>query len=338
MARIWARLSEMKKKMKTKFFHFVVLFLFLSIKSFPQNNSNDFSILFYNVENLFDLEDDPQTNDDEFTPKSDRYWTYKRLNRKLLNLSKVILSSAGWTPPEVIAFSEIENRSVLERLIRNTPLNAYSYKIIHKQSPDHRGSDVAFLYNDKYFYPLEYKHYPLFSRMDSVINTREIQYVKGIINEQDTLHFFINHWPSRYSGLLETKSIRIIAARLLNQKVKELNAKYLSPKIIILGDFNDNPTDESIKNYLGALNVSSQIEPTNLYNLSAGWPGSGLGTLKYQLQWFVFDQIIVSGSLLKTGSGLYTSPENASILKQPLEKLNISLMALLVLNSYSLSL
>ncbi|MBT3383550.1 MAG: endonuclease [Prolixibacteraceae bacterium] len=306
----------MKTKTLSKSLYFVFLFLFLSFKSLPQNNSNQFSILFYNVENLFDLDDDPQTEDDEFTPEGDRHWTYKRLNNKLLNLSKVILSSSGWTPPEIIALCEIENSAVLERLIKNTPLKAYPYKIIHKESPDHRGTDVAFLYNDKYFYPLEYQHHPLLSKSGLVVKTREILYVKGIFNEQDTLHFFINHWPSRYSGLLETKPLRIEAAQLLKQKVNELKSKYSSPKIIVLGDFNDQPSDESIKNHLGAVNVSDQIEPTGLYNLSADWPGTGLGTLKYQLQWFVFDQIIVSGSLLKQGSGLFVKIENASILKQ----------------------
>ena len=159
-------------------------------------------------------------------------------------------------------------------------------------------------------------HYPLLSKKDSVLKTREILYVAGIFNKQDTLHFFINHWPSRFSGLLETKPIRIEAARLLRQKVIGLNEKYSSPKIVILGDFNDQPNDESIKDHLGAVKVLDQIEPTSLYNLSADWQGNGFGTLKYQLQWSVFDQIIVSGSLLKTGHGLYTAPENASILKQ----------------------
>lgn len=296
----------------------IIVFLFLfSIQSFSQKNTDNISILFYNVENLFDTKNDPQTEDDEFTPDGDRHWTYKRLNNKLLNISKVILSSSGWEIPTIVALCEIENRDLLEQLVTSTPLKSYPYKIIHKESPDHRGIDVAFLYNSKEFVPVNYKCYPLKNRSGSIIKTREILYVSGVVNNFDTIHFFVNHWPSRYSGVLETKPQRNAAAKLLRQQVDNLFEQYHSPKIVILGDFNDNPTDQSLSKILNAKELNIDAVDNGLYNLSYNWGGGENGTLKYQSQWSVFDQIIVSGSLLNATSGLVAKPENAIIINRP---------------------
>ncbi len=295
----------------------IVLFLLFSLYSFSQKNTDKISILFYNVENLFDTKNNPQTEDDEYTPDGDRHWTSKRLNKKLLNISKVILSASGWDAPAIIALCEIENRNVLEKLLTNTPLKSHPYKIIHKESPDHRGIDVAFLYSPKQFYPIEYNFYPLKDKNGSVIKTREILYVLGVLNETDTLHFFVDHWPSRYGGLLETKELRNSAATLLRQKADDLFEIYNSPKIVILGDFNDQPTDESLKNYLKAKPINQEIANSDLFNLSYNWGNQSTGTLKYHSQWSVFDQIIVSGALLNASSGFVAKPENATILNYP---------------------
>lgn len=313
MVLIWVHLNELKRKMTNRTLIVVLLFL-LSIPSLSQENTDNISILFYNVENLFDTKNDPQTEDDEFTPDGDRHWTFKRLNSKLLNTSKVILSASGWKIPTVVALCEIENRDVLERLITNTPLKSHSYKTIHKESPDHRGIDVAFLYNAEQFSPIIYKHYALKTRNGVIRKTREILYVSGVINNSDTIHFFVNHWPSRYSGVLETKSERNAAAKLLRQKVDNLFEQYHSPKIIIMGDFNDNPTDESLSKILNAKKVKNEVLNSALYNLSYDWGKAKNGTLKYQSQWSVFDQIIVSGALLNATSGLVVKPENATII------------------------
>ncbi len=299
--------------MQSRFFVVFIILFFVFGASGAQDNSRNFSILFYNVENLFDTIDDPLTNDDDFTPDGDLHWTSKRLKTKLLNLSKVILSSGGWQTPDVIALCEVENRFVLEKLIRDTPLKPFPYKIIHKESPDHRGIDVAFLYNAETFYPLEYKHYSL----GEDLKTREILYVSGILNDVDTVHFFVNHWPSRYSGFLETKSLRKLAAETVREKVDELNLKYRFPKIVIVGDFNDSPSDESITKSLKAKQVQDSALSSELYNLSYQWAEQGQGTMKYQSQWFVFDQIIVSGSLLNAANGYIAHPEDATIVDLP---------------------
>lgn len=298
---------------------FLVVFLLVlcfAQYSYTQQITNEFSILFYNVENLFDTNDNPLTEDNYFTPNGEYHWTSKRLTGKLLNISKVILSALEWSVPDVVVFCEIENRYVLEKLAKDTPLKSIPYKIIHKESPDHRGIDVGLIYNSERFSPLEYNYYPL-EINGKQINTREILYVSGILNEKDTIHIFGNHWPSRYSGFLETKSLRKTAATLLRTKINELNQKYQSPKIVILGDFNDSPEDESLSEILMAKKVEQPVAKNQLYNLFIERPRINSGTMKYQSQWFIFDQIIVSGSLLSANSGVYTKPENAKILALP---------------------
>lgn len=273
--------------------------------------------MFYNVENLFDIKDNPATSDEEFTPGGARRWTYRRFNKKLLNTSKVILNASGWTPPHLIMLCEVENRFVLEKLLKDTPLKAFPYKIIHKESPDNRGIDVALLYNAEVFYPLEYKYYPLESHTGKKIASREILYVSGILNECDTLHLFGNHWPSRYSGLLESQSGRHLAALILRTCIEKVQERHVNPKIIIAGDFNDQPTNESMLVHLQAMKPEGILYQKNLYNLSLAWLKEDIKTLKYHFQWSVFDQIIVSGSLIESENGSYTKPEWAKIVKLP---------------------
>ncbi len=296
---------------------FGVLFILISISSFSQKNTEQFSILFYNVENLFDTKNNPETEDDEYTHKGEKYWTNQKLNQKLQNISKVILSSAGWDLPALVALCEVENKYVLEKLKNDSPLRSKQYKIIHKESPDHRGTEVAVLYNPQQFVPITYNYFPLKDKNDAVIATREILYLSGIVGETDTLHIFVNHWPSRYSGMLETKADRMLAAQTLRQKVNALFELYSNPKIIIVGDFNDQPTNESIQQTLAAKKVENEIENKALYNLSYPWMSENSGTLKFQSQWSVFDQIIVSGYLLNSGSGYLAKAENASIISFP---------------------
>jgi hypothetical protein len=315
-AQIWELLSELKRKMKNRLFIFS-LFLLLHIAAFSQHASGEFTLIFYNVENLFDIVNDPLTMDEEFTPKGDRRWTYKRFHKKLLDISKVILGASGWHPPHLIALCEIENRYVLEKLLSDTPLRSFPYKIIHKESPDRRGIDVALLYNADVFYPLEYNYLPLKTKNDSVIKSREILYVSGILNNTDTLHLYANHWPSRYSGLMETRSLRNLAANILHEHVQLLQKKHFEPKVIITGDFNDQPGDESLSVYLNAIKFSDNRTETQLYNLSFPWTKQEIKTLKFQSQWMVFDQIIVSGSLLNENAPIFTRPEWAEIVQLP---------------------
>jgi len=276
------------------------LLFFLFFLESPAQEQKSYSILFYNTENLFDWENDSTVNDDEFTPEGDRHWTYKRFQQKIQNISKAVLGAAGWDIPALIGLCEVENRFVLEQLSKNTPLKTYSFQIIHKESPDPRGIDVAVLYNPGLFNPIQYEYFPLLNDNGSIRRTREILYVKGKLKaSSDTLHLFFNHWPSRYSGLLETTEWRFKAAQLLKQKTDSLLQLSANSKIIILGDFNDQPSDISILQILDAHQYSDKSQSGLLYNLSSGWGKEGKGSLKYQSQWFVFDQVIVSASLLQ---------------------------------------
>ncbi len=302
--------------MGNKLFLVFLLLICFSTNIYPQQNNKQSSILFYNLENLFDTLDDSETEDDNFTPGGELHWTNKRLSAKLINISKVIVNVSEWNIPDIVIFCEVENRKLLEKLITQTPLKSYPFKIIHKESPDFRGIDVGMIYNSDSFVPLEYNYYPLLIN-EKILNTREIMYVSGILNGKDTIHIFGNHWPSRYSGLLETRVLRNEAANLLRSKVNELNKKFKSPKIVIVGDFNDNPDDKAISEILKAGIVTNPVVEDQLYNLFGGLSPNECGTLKFQSRWFIFDQIIVSGSLLSNKSGCYTSSEDAKILNLP---------------------
>jgi endonuclease/exonuclease/phosphatase family metal-dependent hydrolase len=293
------------------------IFLLLNKPAFPQSTHDEFFFFFYNVENLFDIQDDPVTEDEEFTPEGSRHWTHYRFRKKLLNISKVILNATEWTPPQMIALCEVENRYVLEQLLQNTPLKKFPYKIIHKESPDPRGIDVAFIYNSDVFYPLMYKFFQLQNSDDSVQKSREIVYVSGILNNTDTLHFFSNHWPSRYLGLMETEHGRKLAAQILNAGIEWVREQYKDPKIIIAGDFNDQPTNESLSSFSGGKESGMQHKKNKIYNLSHSWMMAEIKTIKHQSQWLIFDQILVSGSLLEQQAAIYTKSDWAQIVELP---------------------
>ena len=271
------------------------------------------SVMFYNLENLFDTKDDSLKLDDEFLPEGDRHWTPSRFYTKLTRISKVITNTENWEPPAVIGMCEVENRVVLEKLTWHPPLRNWKYNIIHKESPDERGIDVAVLYRPDVFNPLTYKYFPPVPEGETPPATREILYVCGILADADTIHLFFNHWPSRYSGLMETRSDRDKAAQRLKSETEILQKNFKNPKIIIMGDFNDQPTDESISNYLHA-GASRTGNPDALFNISYKWFAKGKGTLKYQSQWNLFDQIIVSEAVLDSTGNLYSHAQDARIL------------------------
>lgn len=291
----------------------VPLLLFIFFNSSAQYGKPVASVMFYNVENFFDTENDPLIADDEFLPQGERRWNTFRFNTKLNNIAKVISNTGNWEPPAVIGLCEVENRYVLERLVNQPSIRNWKYKIIHKNSPDERGIDVAALYRDDVFNPIEYKYFSPVPEEEPIPSTREILYVCGILVGLDTVHFFFNHWPSRYSGLMETRGSRQKAATRLLQEIQRIQTKHINPLIVIMGDFNDQPDDDSMTHFLKA-SLTPGNDPLHLYNLSYAWLNQGKGTLKYQSMWNIFDQIIVSGSVLLPKGKLYSTPEDATIL------------------------
>ncbi|MBC8486352.1 MAG: endonuclease [Bacteroidetes bacterium] len=292
------------------------VFLFIEVKSQSElsSNKNRFRIVFYNVENLFDIYDDSLKMDEEFTPGGIKGWNNKKFYKKLNNISKIIMSIGEWDPPAVVGLCEVENRFVLNKLIYETPLKNIGYKIVHEESPDKRGIDVAFLYRPDKFEPLWHEAIGVYFPFDTSSKTRDILYVKGVIANTDTIHFFVNHWPSRYGGYLVTKPKREFVAGVLRTKVDSIFQTDIEAKILIMGDFNDDPDDESVLNVLNAKSDTAGLQNTDLFNLmfiyEKKWKS---GTLKYLGKWNVFDQLIISEALFSGVSGLKISDEGAKI-------------------------
>lgn len=271
-------------------------------------------IMFYNVENLFDTFDDPAINDDEFTAKGDKNWNYYRYKDKLNKIAKIIIAVGGWEAPALVGLCEIENFQVLMDLTAKTPLKKYGYQIVHQNSDDRRGIDVAILYRPE---KLVKKHHKSMKIGDDTFVTRDILYASFSTQQKDTLHFFVNHWPSRYGGKEFSAKKRVKVASVLKSKTDSLFRNNENPKIVIMGDFNDEPSDPSLASTLHAIPVTSPIEPEQLYNLTFQDYRSGKGTLVYKEldhTWFLFDQMIVSGAIVE-GQGMLTKGKKNTIFK-----------------------
>lgn len=293
---------------------FISILHLVYLKPLIAQQVNQERIIFYNVENLFDTENDSIKDDDEFTPEGPKNWSNYRFYDKLNNTYRVILSIGEWNPPAVVGLCEIENRFVLNQLVYQTPLKRFDYKIVHFESPDKRGIDVALLYRNDKFKPSYSETIQIDFPFDSDSKTRDILYVKGVLFEIDTVHFFVNHWPSRWGGYLETKPKREFVASQLKIKVDSLFSLNLNPNIVIMGDFNDEPWDESIKNVLEATLDITGIRDKELLNLMARYEKDWLvGTNKYKEDWSVIDQFIVSGNLISEQNGIQVSVEGVRI-------------------------
>lgn len=272
---------------------------------------------FYNVENLFDTIDDPHINDNEYLPTADKKWNTYKYKTKLANLSRVIASVSEDNFPVVIGFCEVENKEVLTDLASTEKLKKANYEIIHRNSPDARGIDVAAMYRKDKFKLIEHHYYPISYDSDSnVSKTREILHIKGVVFGKDTVHLFYNHWPSRVGGEEESKHKRKAAAEKVKQKTDSLFKINSNTKIIIMGDLNDHPTDENVEKVLGAFNEKSTVEKMYLINLLYEEHLDKKGTHSYKNEWGVLDNIIVSSGLLHAKKGARTKNENACIFKQ----------------------
>jgi predicted extracellular nuclease len=276
---------------------------------------DSYRIMFFNTENLFDTIDNPDTKDDEFTPQGAKFWTGYRYNTKLSNLSKVIIGAGGWELPQIVALSEIENRKVVEDLINKTPLRNSDYRIIHKESPDARGIDVAMMYRKRFFSPISENFIPVkYPANIGSGTTRDILYVKGTTNRNDTLHIFVNHWPSRWGGQMETEEKRIFVAGIVKHTTDSIFKTNKNANIVIVGDLNDYPTDKSLIHGLKTETEFDKIKSDKLYNLSYYLQEvKKLGTHKFHGQWGILDQVIVSGALLDTTNTIHTTKDDAHI-------------------------
>jgi len=256
---------------------FILSILLLSIGCFQSKQTvlqaeNTFSdkkvrLMFYNVENLFDTENDSLTNDDEFLPDGAKYWTPFKYREKLTHIYKVFAAVGQWQGVDIAGLCEVENLKVLEDLVNTTPLKSVGYKILHKNSTDPRGIDVAILYNPATVKVLYYNAVPVLYP-ESSGRGRDILHAVFTTPGNDTLHFYVNHWPSRFSGHIETEEKRLAAALTLKRHSDSVMLAQPGAKIVITGDFNDHPTDGSFVYGLQTINTFDNPIGNKLYNVS----------------------------------------------------------------------
>jgi endonuclease/exonuclease/phosphatase family metal-dependent hydrolase len=296
--------------------HAIALVLAIILSCLPYDLKSQpprYRIVFYNAENFFDTRNDSLTDDDEFTPEGGRHWNYSKYNIKLNNLYKTLIALGNWNPPDLIGICEVENKQVLLDLVNKTPLSKFNYRIIHANSPDKRGIDVAILYNGERVRVIHSRYFGVDMKG---LFTRDILYCKAKLGN-DTCHFLVNHWPSRSGGQLETVPLRQAAALRVRSIADSLTQDHGKVKIVIMGDFNDEPWDKSLSQTLQVKTDTRNTQSACLYNLSNA-PGSGKikGTVKFRGEWTLFDQVIVSGSLIGSLEGLHVGPGDFRIFSE----------------------
>lgn len=299
--------------MKLSFYLFSAYF-FIVTASFGQNEKQYKvnTVAFYNVENLFDYEDDPITFDDDRTPEGKDNWTQEIYEAKLANIAKVIAeigSDVTGTSPALIGVCEIENLRVLEDLVNQEPLVTQDYGIVHFDSPDRRGIDVALLYKKKLFTPTHSKAYELLiydeEDRSKRVYTRDQLLVSGML-DGEKISIIVNHWPSRSGGEERSRPKRIKAAQLNKKLMDSLFSEDPYAKIITMGDLNDDPVSPSVKDILKTKSDKDNLKIKELYNPMEEMFKKGMGTLAYRDAWNLFDQIIVSTELAKKDYSSYS--------------------------------
>jgi hypothetical protein len=324
------------------------IFLFLSIAE-SNAQSKAFvihTVAFYNFENLYDTINDPTINDEEWTPTGTQHWNSTKYHQKLEHLARVLSeigSAENPNSPTFIGGCEIENQGVLEDLIKQPKLIDKDYGIVHFDSPDKRGIDVALLYQKKQFQPTSFSNIPLYVyRKGEVIKevekkepsenlepeeiievspknyrvyTRDQLLVTGFLNGEE-IHILVNHWPSRAGGEKKSSPFREAAGTLNRKIIDSLQRINPNAKIITMGDLNDSPINNSVKKALGAKGKIQEVKPFGIYNPFEEMANKGLGTIAYRDAWDIFDQIMVSETLIQKDyksfeywkAGIYNKP------------------------------
>ncbi|MGE5796237.1 MAG: hypothetical protein ACM34N_05595 [Ignavibacteria bacterium] len=283
--------------MKKLFFFFIIIIDFCLTSA--QNKSADtIFTAFWNLENLFDTTDDPGKEDEEFTPAGDKEWTEEKLEKKLFKLAGAVRSMNNGSGPDILGVCEVEHQALLDSMTRNY-LPDINYKTAYAESPDARGIDNGLIYNAVKF--------SFLSVSADTVNLPDGEQTRLILNVNlksgtgDTLIIFVNHWPSRRTGRNESEEKRIRAAEILKNRIDFYSNKISDPKIILMGDFNDEPDNNSISKTLKANPFDCEnvfkIRAGELYNLSYLEFKNGGGSYKHKDDWNMLDQIIISAGL-----------------------------------------
>ncbi|MEX0273372.1 MAG: endonuclease/exonuclease/phosphatase family protein [Flavobacteriaceae bacterium] len=263
---------------------------------------NVHTIVFYNLENLFDTVDDPDTLDDDFTPEGQYKWNKKKYGKKLYMLAKAIFTVGYRTtkkPPVLVGLAEVENRKVIKDLLSTGNLKKCPYGIVHYDSPDERGIDTGLIYDERYFEVLDSAPIPVFlyeedGKRDT---TRDILYVHGKLNGEE-VYIYVNHWPSRREGEDESDHKRMVAAETLLDHVVQVRERDPDPNFLILGDFNDNPDENSVRRLTETGFFYNPME--KLLNPHE------MGTTNRNKRWSLFDQILISHNFLNYEEGTHS--------------------------------
>jgi len=269
-------------------------------------------IAFYNLENLFDTVHNEGVNDFEYTPTGTNKWNGMKYRAKQKNMSYAISQIGLDVSPVgavILGVSEIENRGVLEDLVSQNAIKNRQYEIVHYDGPDRRGVDVGLLYNPRYFTVSNSKSYRLrlsdtthisYYESDTLFRTRDQLMVSGYLFGEK-IHVIVNHWPSRTGGEVQSAPLRNAAATLTRSIVDSLFRTDANAKIIVMGDLNDDPMNESCARIMNAKRNESDVAGTALFNVFWKTLDGGVGSLAYQGKWNLFDQIMISPALLGDG-------------------------------------
>lgn len=273
----------------------------MNLPFFNKPDKNLYTLAFYNVENLFDIYDDPNTADDSFLPTSERRWTKKRYLNKLYKLGSAI-SKIGKKRtgdiPAIVGLCEVENKIVLQDLINTKHLKKGNYGIVHYDSKDERGIDVALIYKKSLFKIITSKSFSIDITVDpkEPDYTRDILLVTGLLNHEK-ITLIVTHWSSRREGVKETEYKRLIASDKILEIVEKLQDNEPDAKVIIMGDFNDDPNSKSIQQLVHGLNLFNPMETMLSYSR---------GTLNHRFQWNIFDQIMFTTNFFEIKKGAHS--------------------------------
>lgn len=270
-----------------------------------------FRVVEYNVENLFDTVHQEALNDLEYTPKGSRHWDSRRYWTKQDKLLRVIVACSGVEPADLVVLCEVENDTVLRDLTQRTRLRSMGYEFLMTRGSDPRGINVALMYQPFSFKPLCWKALEVVSAHNPKGSTRDILWVEGLTPTQDTLHLYCVHLPSRSGGQRATDKRRSEAVEIIASHIDSLRTVGREPKTLILGDFNDEWRNNSIRKVLGARPPRGKLRPENRYVLTANLKNGReiRGTYYFRQRWSQLDHVIVSGNLLDKQSRFFTAQD-----------------------------
>jgi len=282
-----------------------LLLLFISSSTLALSQKKDYKVAcigYYNLENLFDTVNDTLINDEEFLPEGEKAWTQEKYQEKVGNMAYVISKLGTELTPQGISLlgvSEVENREVLHDLVKHPLLEKRDYRIVHRDSPDWRGIDVALLYQAGHFKVTESKWFELkiYKEDGERKYTRDVLFVRGEL-DGEFVNVLVNHWPSRSGGQERSAPGRNAGAKLCKGIIDSLETLYPESKTLLMGDLNDNPTSPSVKSYLKAKKNPEEVKKGGLYNPMEQFYSQGIGSNAWRDSWSLFDQVIVSKALL----------------------------------------